>query len=386
MAPFILLIHYPEKARQNRGASGFWRWQIGHFMKILQLNGAKSFAGAEHRLIDICRGLQNRGHQIGAATRDDTPLLPALQAAKIEVRALAPGGFDPKRIWKLSRWLRKFDLLHAHAGRDYVPALVAGFLARRPVVLHRHLFLPMHTFTAKLAQKRAAAVIAVSPPVVESLLKDGIAQNKIHLVPMFVDLTRLQGEFEPKKLRRELGAEAKKLVLSVGHLHPSKGHEDLLRAFVGLENVVLAIAGDGPQRANLEKQIGALKLENHAHLLGERDDIPALLKAADIFCLLSTEDPFPGAIIEAMGAGLPVVACNAGGVPQIVDDEKTGILVAPHAPDQAARALKRILEDDNLARKMGDAGKTRAESEFSFEQTLDAFEVIYRTATEKTRR
>jgi glycosyltransferase involved in cell wall biosynthesis len=168
--------------------------------------------------------------------------------------------------------------------------------------------------------------------------------------------------------RRESGAAARPFtVLSVGRLRPPKDFGTLIRAMAALErgSVRLRIAGDGPERAALASEVARLGLDGDVELLGARTDVDELLADADLFVLASESEGLPMSVLEAMAAGLPVVASAVGGVPELVREGETGTLVPPGDSAALAIAIRRIAADPELRDRLGAAGRRRAEREFS---------------------
>jgi glycosyltransferase involved in cell wall biosynthesis len=155
-------------------------------------------------------------------------------------------------------------------------------------------------------------------------------------------------------------------ILTVGRLAFPKTFSILLRALAIIERGTFhaAIAGDGPQRQQLEAEIAVLGLSGAVQLLGTRPDVVDLLADSDIFALSSRSECLPMSVIEAMAAGLPVVASAVGGVPELVEHGRTGILVPPDDPALLADAIARLVADGGLRRRMGEAGRARAEALF----------------------
>jgi glycosyltransferase involved in cell wall biosynthesis len=172
------------------------------------------------------------------------------------------------------------------------------------------------------------------------------------------------------------------------HGRPSgsvKDHRGLIgRSATGTRHDArLLIVGDGPCRAELEHLINELGLSSRVHLLGERDDIPRVLRALDIFTLPSLGEGISNVILEAMATGLPVVATRVGGNPELVRDGVTGFLVARRSADALAAALHRYVEDPLLVRRHGDAGRMRVVDEFSLSRMFAAYGDLYSRATER---
>jgi glycosyltransferase involved in cell wall biosynthesis len=159
-------------------------------------------------------------------------------------------------------------------------------------------------------------------------------------------------------------------LLSVGRLRAPKDFVTLVRAMAALEPGAarLRIAGDGPDRPALEAEIDRLGLTERVELLGTRDDVPELLAGSDVFVLASDSEGLPMSVLEAMAAGLPVVASAVGGIPELVRDGETGTLVRPGDSAVLARAIERIVSDPVLRDRLGEAGRHRVEQEFSLER------------------
>jgi glycosyltransferase involved in cell wall biosynthesis len=171
--------------------------------------------------------------------------------------------------------------------------------------------------------------------------------------------------------RRPPGPAARPATLvSVGRLRAPKDFLTLVRAIAALEpgSARLRIAGDGPDRAAVEAEVDRLGLGGAVELLGTRNDVPALLAGADVFVLASDSEGLPMSVLEAMAAGLPVVASAVGGVPELVRDGETGFLVPPRDSAALAGALERTVSDPALRDRLGEAARRRVEREFSFER------------------
>jgi glycosyltransferase involved in cell wall biosynthesis len=161
------------------------------------------------------------------------------------------------------------------------------------------------------------------------------------------------------------------LLVAVGRLQAPKDFLTFVRALVQLPrgSYEALVVGDGPDRGRVEQEIRDLGLTDHIRLAGERRDVPALLADADAFVLSSGSEGMPVSVLEAMAAGLPVVASRVGGVPELVVPDETGLLVEPGDPDDLAAALLRVVRDRELRRRLGAAGRARAEQRFD----VDAF-------------
>lgn len=168
---------------------------------------------------------------------------------------------------------------------------------------------------------------------------------------------------------------------TVGRLDPIKNHAVLLRAFAGLDphgrDLRLVIVGDGPLRATLEALARSLEIHQRVTFTGNRDDIPDLLRAVDLFVLPSINEGISNTILEAMASGLPVVASNVGGNPELVVDGVTGRLYDPTNADALATALLSYVTEAGMRRVHGEAGRARVLQIFSLEAMVQRYQALY---------
>jgi len=168
----------------------------------------------------------------------------------------------------------------------------------------------------------------------------------------------------------------------VANLWPVKGHRVLLEAIAkvrrSLPRAHFALVGDGPERAALQRRIAELDLGGHVTLLGTRYDVPAILSRADAACLPSLAEGLPNAVMEAMAAGLPVVATAVGGTPELVDDGITGHLAAPSDARALAEKLVELLSNPQRAASMGERGRAKVRDEMSLERLAAGHGGVYR--------
>jgi glycosyltransferase involved in cell wall biosynthesis len=167
------------------------------------------------------------------------------------------------------------------------------------------------------------------------------------------------------------------LLIAVGNLYPVKGHATLVRALAQLPGARAAIAGRGEEESSLRNLAGELGLSDRFHLLGLRDDVDTVFAAGDVFVQPSLSEGLPLAVLEAMAAGLPVVATRVGGIAEAVEDGCTGHLVPPADPERLAGALRLTLELPDRGAALGAAGRARAETEFSVETMARRYRALY---------
>jgi len=149
---------------------------------------------------------------------------------------------------------------------------------------------------------------------------------------------------------------------------------EVLARFRGVRFVFV---GDGPMEDELRERVARLGIADNVEFLGHRDDVPAVLADADVFVLSSRSEAFPNAIVEAMMSGLPVVASSVGGIPELVEDGRTGRLVPPGDAAHLAAAVIDILDHPDRAMQMGQTARRRIEEQYSFDRMVHQFETLY---------
>lgn len=301
---------------------------------------------------------------------------------------------DQGRFRRLLRHLRttSYDLVHTHLTYANILGGSAGRLAGRPVIATLHNVRPSHqsrlhlTLEGKALQWAACRIVAVGERVAAASRERWPALD-IDVVPNAITMPSPTDWQTRQQLRQRLaGGTDGPLLLAVGRLTAQKGYPDLLAAFARVRQqepaAVLLIAGAGDARPALETRLAELGLEGNVRLLGLRDDVPALLSAADLFVSASHWEGMPVAVLEAMGAGLPVVATNVGDVSQVVT-EGTGILVPAQEPERLADAIGALLADEDRRRAFGQAGRARVNEHFSARTWTERVLSLYREVAEE---
>jgi glycosyltransferase involved in cell wall biosynthesis len=302
-------------------------------------------------------------------------------------------GFDWRCAWRLARLLKRerIDLVHAHQFTPYFYALATRlFRCRRPVLFTEH----GRTFPDFPRRKRMLfnrsflsrrdRVVAVGEAVRQALVcNEGLPEARIEVIYNGIDQRPFAGALRPRsETRRELGLGSEDFVIvQIARLDPLKDHATALRALRRLveeqPRARLVIVGEGPERAAIEAEISRLGLGPYVRLTGLRHDIADLLAAADVGLLTSLSEGIPLTLIEAMAAGLPVVATAVGGVGEIVSHQETGLLAAARDDASLAAALRQLDGNRELCRDMGRQGRRRADLSFSEERMHDEYRRVY---------
>jgi glycosyltransferase involved in cell wall biosynthesis len=346
--------------------------------------------GAEQMVLRLAGELRARGHE---------PLIVTLRPGWMTERAAAAGlrfellpqraGLDPLWIPRFAAWLRRerIDVLHSHEFAMNVYGGLAALVARVPSVATIH---GRHWVSDRLRRRlayRALAatgmpIVAVAEDLAQFLRDAGFPADRIRVVPNGIPVpaspTWPGTAQERSAARRALGVpEHCRLLVAVGNLYPVKDHATLLRAAAGLDGVHVAIAGRGEEEKRLRSLAEQLGLDDRLHLLGLRDDVDRVLAAADLFVHPSRSEGLPLAILEAMAAGVPIVATRVGGVPRALDEGRCGVLVAPEDANALAHALRSLLQAPSRAAELGRAAHERALATGSLSTMADRYLELY---------
>ncbi|MFL6280146.1 MAG: glycosyltransferase [Vicinamibacterales bacterium] len=230
----------------------------------------------------------------------------------------------------------------------------------------------------RAAYRLATKVVANSPAAEQVLRQEGLAAGSIAMIPNGVDLAAYTDRTAAKEIRR---------IVTVANLRPEKEHETLIASAAALvgshPDLRFQVVGDGPRKRQLQDLVTARGLSRQVEFLGHRDDVPSLLAAADAFVLPSRSEAFPNSVIEAMAAGLPVVASAVGGLLDLIDGGRTGLLVAPSDVEALTSALRFLIENPARAASMGRAARTEIQQRYSFDRMVSAFERLYASNLEQ---
>lgn len=359
-------------------------------LRIVHLNAEAGWRGGERQTFWLARALRDMGHHSVVAARRDSALWSRAAAARLETLEIHPRApVDVVAAWKLGRELKSgdFNVLHAHTGN----ALTQGVLARRGpatvLIGSKRVDRPAHAgFMTRWKYRRADALIAVSAHVRGVLIEGGAPADRVTVVPDGVDLARSMKPADPALLRQLGVAGHGPLVVMVAKLVPTKAPEMLVRALAEAHRqgarFEALLVGDGPLQPSLEQERDRLGLQGLLHLPGWRDDAEALIAAADIVALTSRGEGQGSVLLDAMQCGRPVVATRAGGIPDVVSDGETGLLVTVDDSAALATALVKLVADGSLRFRLGEQGRIRVQ-QFSIERMAQATADVYRHALER---
>jgi glycosyltransferase involved in cell wall biosynthesis len=356
-------------------------------LAILHVDPERGLAGGEQQVLGLLAHLHAAGHHQRLAA--DPRGLVARRAADLGV-ATAPlairNHFDVLAARRLAGLLaqERYDILHFHTARAHA---MAAFLGASPgvsrVVTRRMDYrLRGGWYTRRLYNHEVQAVVAISEGVCAALKASGVEPARIHLVPSGVEVARFAGATARRSAARaRLGlADDAWVVASVGALEERKGHDVLLDAVATLPDprLVVLIVGDGSQRDVLAARTAARGLGERVRLLGRVEDVTEILAAADVLAMPSRQEGLGVAALEAMAAGLPVIASRVGGLPEAVVDGATGVLVPVGDVGALAAAIASLAAGRDRARALGAAGAARVRERFTMAGMAAATLAVYR--------
>jgi glycosyltransferase involved in cell wall biosynthesis len=359
--------------------------------RILQIIPTLDRGGAEKQLVLLATGLPRDKFDVHVCTLTRSgPLSAALAAARVPLHTVGKRWkFDPAAYWRLRRLISHLrpSLVHTWlfaancygrqaAFRCRVPHVVAGercvdrWKVWHELAIDRHL------------ARRTDTIVTNSRGVVDFYVGHGIAAEKFAVIPNGIESEATPSPWTRTQLLAELGLpDQARLIGAVGRLWPQKGYKDLIWAAellkVARDDTHLLIVGEGPQRAQLLRWRDSQEIADRVHFLGHRDDVPALLPHLTCFWLGSSYEGQSNAVMEAMQAGVPVIATDIPGNRELVVPDETGFLYPVGDRATLARLTHRLLDDPALAERFSAAAQRRIREHFSVDQMVQRHVALY---------
>lgn len=357
-------------------------------MNILQILPSLKEGGVETGTLDICKYLKERGHSV-AVISNGGPLVSELDRYGISHFSWPVHQKNPFTIFQMSRKLIRFirqhhiDIVHA---RSRVPGWItylACFFTKTKWVTTCHGYYRSHWGSRVMGW--ADRVICATHAIKKHMMDDfKVPESKISLIPRGVDLERFQ-------FKSFASVSARHNVLSpltigyIGRITPIKGLKDLLRALSILKkqnlkfvSKIIGSASDPLYLKELIKLAKELNLSQEVEFLGHQNNIPEQLKTLDLLVVPTTHpEAFGRVIIEAQAVGVPVVATRVGGIQEVIDDGKTGLLCSPRHPEDLSKTIQRILTNKELTARLVTQARAKVESQYSKEQMVQSTEKLY---------
>ena len=334
---------------------------------------------------------------VSLAKEESSAILDQIQTCGVPVFSFPANSLvDPLRFRQLVVFLRKerFDLIHTHLAYANIIGCLAGYYAKIPVVSTIHSTnwdsrraLAFLTAQLELLAFRhyAQRIVAVGYTVAEAY-KNHLGGRVVDVIPNGIPISEPVPDEIRMKLRQEISNDSSRpVIITVGRLVKVKGFEDLIEGFSLLEKrsprPMLVIIGSGRLFNQIKKKVSDMKLTESVNCLGERSDVSHLLAAGDIYVNSSYREGLPLTILEAMMAGLPIVATAVGDIPRIVVDE-IGLVVPPYEPSCLAQAIEKLLDAPANIRKMGMAARSIAIRDYSIDVWMQRLLSLYREVLE----
>jgi len=352
-------------------------------LRILHVDTERGWRGGERQLLWLAQGLAAMGDESVVAARRGEPLAQRAREAGIDVIELAPAfAADPRvalALWRVVQH-RRIDVVHAHTSHGLTLGALATLATSVPLIASRRVDFPLHGDAGtRWKYGRASAIVAVSHAVAGVVARADLPTPVI-VIPDGTDLSRSALPASTEHLV-EIGVPAgSPLVVQVAQL---VGHKDPL-TFVHavawarrrLPALHALLVGDGPLRADVERAVAENGLTGCLHVLGYRTDADRLLAAADVVTLSSREEGMGSVLLDAMVYGRPVAATRAGGIPEVVREGETGLLVPVRGAQALGDAIVTLLTDRGQAIRFARAGRMHAQG-FSLEIMATRTRAVY---------
>ena len=366
--------------------------------RVVHVAESAGWAGGERYLLALATELDRKRFELAVVVPGPGPLVDRLHALDVETARVPLDArlVSPAAFLGLVRALERLrpTIVQSHGARSNVYTRLAARYAGVPIVLstvHNSLFdydVPgwrrtLYVLAERLTSPLADRIVAVSAAIARDLVERyGIAAARTVVVRNGIDAWAFRPAREPAAVRADLGvAGGRRVVVMAGRMTPQKGWDVLLEAAARLaaarSDLAWVLVGDGPLRAALTRR--AAELAVAAHFTGARADMADILGCADVVVLASRSEGLPFTLLEAMALGKPVVATRVGGVPEVVEEGRSGRLVPREDPAALATAIADVLEAPD-AGAMGARGRARVEAAFTLDGMVRALEGVYQAA------
>ena len=358
-------------------------------MRVLHINTERTWRGGEQQTLNLIKGLNDHHVTSHLICQPNSPLAEKAQAAQVTSFPVnMHGELDLKACWNIRSVIKKnnYDILHSHTSHAQTLAYLASIgthtsrLTTRRVdfSIFRRSFLRLNRIKYRIM---ADSYIAISHLIKDVMVGDGIPADRIHVVHSGIDPQRFT-QADQSDLQSEFAIQDhEKVVINVAHLAEHKGQRFLLRSIPlvleQMPEVRFFIVGGGSLLNELQELVAQLGVKDRVVLTGFRSDVAAFYHLADLFVMSSVEEGLGTAILDAAAMGLPVVATNAGGIPEIIEDGVTGRLVPPAEPEQLAAGIVDALMHPDSSRCMAAKGQKKIQSEFTTEAMVVGNMAVY---------
>lgn len=375
---------------QHKSHSVATRFVRGERLRVLHVEWGRRRLGGATQVLLTCKGLEGCGINTALLCTKGSAIEEVAEQYGIKTMNYnVIGDGDPRLFWATWHAIRQFNphVVHVHGRKGAESAGLIGRLSGVPVLLlHRRVDNSLYPFAGALFRLLFDNTIAISHAVMDALLAASISPRSITRIASAVDgdfYTREPGRRE--SARKDLGLDAdSRVVLSLGQMIDRKGHRHLIAAVPRIRQAVpkaiFLLAGEGPLLKDLRRMTERDGTDKFVHFLGFREDVHSLLHAADVLAHPATMEGLGVAILEAMAAELPVVACATGGIVDVVRHQENGLLVPSGDSEALASAITEILMKPHLADRLGRAGGRWVREHHSVSNMVSELISVYRRA------
>ena len=355
-------------------------------MKILHVETGRHFLGGPQQVVYLINALRERGHDNTLVCPPASGIDTAARERGIRVQNLfCAGDLDLPFAYRLTQFIKaeQPDLVHCHSrrGADVLGGLAAHF-AEVPAVVSRRVDNTELQLVAGLRYRPFDKVVAVSEAVAGVLRDRGVEDERLVVIRSAVDAQALTGPADRASLRLEFDIpDGVFAIAAAAQLIPRKGHRFLLQAASELRATHppfrLVVFGEGYLGNQLRAQAASLGLGDVVAFAGYREDFDSLIACFDLFVHPASAEGLGVAVLKAQAAGVPVVACNAGGLPESVEHGVSGLLVEPENAGALHEAIATLFDDDQMRARMATAGRERMQNRFTIDTMADQHVELY---------
>ncbi len=361
---------------------------------VVHIDTERTWRGGQRQAHHLLKAMHQQGYRVTMVCQPGSPLERACEEGALPCLPVAmPGEFAPVSGWRIARHCRahSYTVLHAHSAHALSVALWTklwhsdlALIAVRRVDFHiKGHWLSRFKYTNAYVDR----IVCVCEAIRQVLLSDGVPPDKLVTIHSGVDLQRFHDLPHRSDARRRMGIPRDRLVVgTVAALARHKDYPNLLEAariVLGKrDDVVFCAVGQGPEESRLLRMARSFELYGKFVFAGFQKDPRTHLPGFDVFVLASRREGFGGAVVEAQAVGIPVVACHTGGLPEVVQHERNGLLVPPRDPAALAEAILRLLADPQLRTRLGANGRRHAEK-FSIEASVEKNLQLYQTVSSR---
>ncbi len=356
-------------------------------MNILHINTECGWRGGEVQMMCLMDGLRRKNHNNVVSAQPNSVLVRKCINNNLRVcPVVMRGELDLGAIGAICRTItdERIDIIHAHTSHAHTIGAIAAKIKKIPFVVTRRVDFKVacNIFSNIKYNYLTNKIIAISNAIKSILIEAGVPQDKIDVVYSGIDTEKFDSISNTQYLYEEFNlSKYSPIIGTIAHLTDHKGHKYLLNAVPEVlkifPNVVFLIIGEGELEEALKKQVKELDITKNVIFTGFRKDIGELLSTMDLFVLPSHLEGLCTSLMDAMLMKLPIVATTAGGIPEVVVDKETGILVSPKDSKGLADSIIQLLSNKEEAKKMGERGLERVKTVFNVFRMVEGTEIVY---------